>query len=44
MKITDVKLEEVAVKSFPYLCAIWLLIFIIAACPQFVMFLPNLLM
>ena len=44
MKITDVKLEEVALKAFPYLCTIWLLIILIAACPQLVMFLPNLLM
>ena len=44
MNITDVKLEEVALKAFPYLCTIWLLIILIAACPQLVMFLPNLLM
>ena len=44
MKITDVKLEEVALKAFPYLCTIWLLIILIAVCPQVVMFLPNLLM
>ena len=44
MKITDVKLEEVALKAFPYLCTIWLLIILIADCPQLVMFLPNLLM
>ena len=44
MKITDVKLEEVALKAFPYLCTIWLLIILIAAGPQLVMFLPNLLM
>lgn len=44
MKITNVKLEEVALRSLPYLCAIWVLIFIVAAFPKFVMFLPNLLM
>ncbi|MFQ6995032.1 hypothetical protein [Bilophila wadsworthia] len=42
-EITDVKLEEVALKAFPYLCTIWLLIILFAACPQLVMFLPNLL-
>ena len=44
MKITDVKLEEVALKGFPYLLAMWLLIIVVAACPDFVMFLPRLLM
>lgn len=44
MKITDVKLEEVALKAFPYLLAMWLLIIVVAACPDFVMFLPRLLM
>ena len=43
MKITDVKLEEVALKAFPYLLAMWLLIIVVAACPDFVMFLPRLL-
>ena len=44
MKITDVKLEQVAAKALPYLGTIWLLIFIIAVWPDFVMFLPRLLM
>lgn len=44
MKITDVKLEEVALRAFPYLLAMWLLIIVVAACPDFVMFLPRLLM
>ena len=43
-KITDVKLEEVALRAFPYLLAMWLLIIVVAACPDFVMFLPRLLM
>jgi C4-dicarboxylate transporter DctM subunit len=42
MKITDVKLEEVALQAAPYLIAMWILIFIVAAFPKFVMFLPNL--
>ena len=33
MKITDVKLEEVALRAFPYLLAMWLLIIVVAACP-----------
>lgn len=44
MKITDVKLEEVAFRALPYLCTIWLLVFVIAVWPDFVMFLPRLLM
>ena len=44
MKITDIKLEQVAARAFPYLCTIWLLLFVIAVWPDFVMFLPRLLM
>lgn len=44
MKITDVTLESVAMRALPYLLVIWLLIFIIAAFPQFTMFLPKLLL
>jgi len=43
MKITDVRLEQVALRVIPYLATMWLLIFIVAAFPKFVMFLPNLL-
>ena len=43
-QITDVKLEEVAFRALPYLCTIWLLVFVIAVWPDFVMFLPRLLM
>ena len=31
-------------RAFPYLLAMWLLIIVVAACPDFVMFLPRLLM
>lgn len=44
MKIIDVKLEDVAIRVLPYLLTIWGLIFIVAAFPQFVMFLPKILM
>ena len=44
MKITDIKLEQVAARAFPYLCTIWLLLFVIAVWPDFVMFLHRLLM
>lgn len=44
MKITDVKLEEVAWRALPYLGTIFIVIFIVAAFPKFVMFLPNLLL
>ncbi|MDL2266471.1 TRAP transporter large permease [Desulfovibrio sp. OttesenSCG-928-G15] len=44
MKITDVKLEQVAVRVVPYLATMWALIFIVAAFPRFVMFLPDLLL
>ena len=44
MKITAIKLEQVAARAFPYLCTIWLLLFVIAVWPDFVMFLPRLLM
>ncbi|MDE7012818.1 MAG: TRAP transporter large permease subunit, partial [Mailhella sp.] len=44
MKITNVKLEEVALHSLPYLLTIWAIIFITALFPQFVMFLPELLL
>ncbi len=44
MKITDVKLEAVALRAFPYLIAMWVLIFIVAAFPKFVLFLPKLLL
>ncbi len=44
MKITDVKLEEVALRALPYLLTIWTIIVIVAIWPDFVMFLPKLLM
>jgi len=44
MKITDVKLETVSWRVIPYLATIWVLIFIVAAFPKFVLFLPKLLM
>ncbi len=44
MKITDVTLERVAWRCLPYLAVMWLLIFIVAAFPQFVLFLPRLLL
>ena len=44
LEVLDVKREEVALRAFPYLLAMWLLIIVVAACPDFVMFLPRLLM
>ena len=44
MKITDVKLEAVALRALPYLLTIWAVIVLVAIWPQFVMFLPKLLM
>lgn len=44
MKITDVSLEAVSMRVIPYILAIWLLIFIVAAFPQFTLFLPKLLL
>lgn len=44
MKITDVKLEEVAWRAIPYLGTIFFVIFLVAMFPKFVMFLPNLLL
>ena len=35
---------EVALKALPYLGAMWLLIILVAACPDFVLFLPRMLM
>lgn len=42
MKITDVKLEQVSLRVIPYLIAMWILIFVVAAFPKFTMFLPQL--
>jgi len=44
MKITDVSLEAVAWKAAPYLIALWAMIFIVIYFPNFVMFLPRLLL
>jgi C4-dicarboxylate transporter DctM subunit len=43
MKITDVRLEQVALRVLPYLGALCLLICIVAVFPKFVLFLPKLL-
>lgn len=44
MKITDVKLESVALRAVPYLMMIWFVVFLVAAFPKFVTFLPEIML
>ena len=44
MKLINVTLEEVALRGIPYLLVLWVEIFIIAAFPNFTVFLPKQLM